>query len=335
MQRIKRPLTLGLIIGLIFLTLVAVLFLPRAGRERPVDAELLIRDGEWHIGDRIPITLRVVAERGFRFEAPDLKLTGVEEHSEELEFIKEGEIYKESWWDHRYEGRYTFATFQPGEYHLPAMTIQYTTPAGEHKNIQLPATTLTVTSLLTDDAKEIRGLKPLAKATVNPLLYYGLALIALLGLVVWFVIRRLRKRAPEAEVEVVSSLSAHAMAYRRLHQLLVSDWIEKGQVERYFTILSEIIREYIEHRFGARAREMTTQEFLSQSLRRLGLASEQQETLRRFMELSDLVKYAKHVPAYEEIREAYDVARRFVDETKEEPGEPEEERGEIHAKPGF
>lgn len=332
MHWIKRPQTIGIISGFIILTLVVGFFLLKEPKwERPIDVALSISDEEWHIGDKIPVNLRVIAERDYDITVPELKLAEGEGNSADLEFVKETENRKKSLWSQRYEARYVLTTFTPGEYHFPAMTITYTTPAGEHKNIQLPAATLTVKSLLTDGAKEIRGLKPLAKAPVNPLLYYGFAVLALLGLIAFFVIRRRRRSAIEVEVEEESLLPAHAIAYRRLNELLVSDWIETGQIERYFTVLSEIVREYIEHRFGARAREMTTQEFLSEALRKLGLIHDQQELLRRFMELSDLVKYAKHVPAYEQIRQAYEAARKFVDETKEEIFETTGEGGSVHA----
>lgn len=332
MNRIKRPLVVGIIAGLVGVALVGGLFIlmNKPAWERPIDVALLIEERAWQIGDRIPVTLRITAEHGYEFTVPELKPAEKDPMPEDLEFAKEAENRKESFRSRRYEGRYTFMTFTPGEYQFPALTITYTTPAGEHKNIQLPAAALTVHSLLTDDAKEIRGLKPLAKAPVNPLLYHGFALVALLGLIVYLLIRRSRRPAQET-TEAEPPLPAHALAYRRLNELLVSDWIETGQIERYFTVLSGIVREYIEQRFGTPAREMTTQEFLGQALRKLGLAHDQQETLRRFMELSDLVKYAQHVPSYEKIREAYDTAKRFVDETREADAVTGEEGGGSHA----
>ena len=70
-------------------------------------------------------------------------------------------------------------------------------------------------------------------------------------------------------------------------------------------LVSDTVRFYLEERFKFHAPERTTEEFL----RELGdtdlLADEQKESLGRFLESCDLVKFAKYEPGENELRELH------------------------------
>ncbi|AZR73245.1 hypothetical protein BBF96_07510 [Anoxybacter fermentans] len=318
MRLTKQSLVIILLICLIALLFSGGMYLLRKPKFKgPIQADLKLNREAFLIGDEMIVTLTVLTKPGYTVEMPVISPPkGVELKRKE----KKGPDKK--WGIVHYEDRYCFMTFEPGKYQLPEIVVKYTTPEGEKKEWIVPGLTLVVESLLSEDAKDIRDLKPVENVSSNQLIYYLLAGLILLGMIGYLIFRHLKKKN-DIEIVKETSLPAHEIAYQRLAELEASDLLEKGEIDRYFTILSEIVREYIENRFGAKAREMTTQEFLEQAIRKLELALEHQELLKKFLYQSDLVKYARHIPAYEEIEQAFKTARRFVDETRfvEEGGE--------------
>jgi hypothetical protein len=111
---------------------------------------------------------------------------------------------------------------------------------------------------------------------------------------------------------------AHLIALRRLEALQGAGYLEAGDFKTFYSELSEIIREYMENRFQIRALEMTTEEFLVHLTKDNSLTREQQLLLREFLNYSDLVKFAKHLPLLEEADRALAKSRELIEETKEE-----------------
>lgn len=85
--------------------------------------------------------------------------------------------------------------------------------------------------------------------------------------------------------------------------------------ERSHTLLSDVLRRYLELRFELPATKQTTTEFL-QTVRALPqLTSAQQERLRAFLERCDLAKFAPIEMAAEECQATATLARQLVEET--------------------
>ena len=76
------------------------------------------------------------------------------------------------------------------------------------------------------------------------------------SLTVPFLLRR------KAGAEREEKIPAHEQAYRELERLLARELIEKGQVKEFYAGVSGVLRRYIENRFGLKAPERTTEEFL-------------------------------------------------------------------------
>lgn len=131
----------------------------------------------------------------------------------------------------------------------------------------------------------------------------GLAVAALL-LVCW--LRRPRKAPPP--------IPPHEVAYEQLRRLVALDLIEKGEIERFFVLLSGILREYIERRFLVHAPERTTEEFLEEATRHPAL-DVHRARLAQFLGLCDQVKFARYEPDPSAIQGAFDVTKQFLSET--------------------
>ncbi len=104
-------------------------------------------------------------------------------------------------------------------------------------------------------------------------------------------------------------------ALRELQQLGADDWIGSGRVREFYYRVTEIVRRYIERKFGLAAPEMTTEEFLTMLTRSAGALPYDALRLRVFMESCDMVKYAALTPRREDAEETLGTARAFVDST--------------------
>jgi hypothetical protein len=85
--------------------------------------------------------------------------------------------------------------------------------------------------------------------------------------------------------------------------------------EPFCTLLSEIVRVYLEERFGLRAPDQTTEEFLEGLRESLALDLRHKELLRDFMIQCDLVKFARGEPERADLERLHQMASALVDET--------------------
>lgn len=78
--------------------------------------------------------------------------------------------------------------------------------------------------------------------------------------------------------------------------------------------VSSTVREYLEARFGLRAPERTTEEFIQELQTNGALATPDRESLERFLGACDLVKFAGVRPGRSELEELHTAAMRVVNE---------------------
>ena len=143
-------------------------------------------------------------------------------------------------------------------------------------------------------------------------------LAAVLGLGGWWLYRRyLKRKAHQAEEDVLASLPPHVAAIMALDKLKTDrPWIA-GRNKEFYTRLSDILRQYIERRFQVNAPEMTTSDILALFQRDKDTQSVYQN-LKQILQLSDLVKFAKLIPLENEHDLSLMNAYLFVNQTKQE-----------------
>jgi hypothetical protein len=108
---------------------------------------------------------------------------------------------------------------------------------------------------------------------------------------------------------------AHEVALEALEELLGRNLLEQGAYKQFYSEISEIVRRYIEGRYFIRALEETSYEIL-QDMKDQDLTDELYRMLAEFLNLADLVKFAKYVPDQQENENVVVQARRLVMETK-------------------
>lgn len=104
-------------------------------------------------------------------------------------------------------------------------------------------------------------------------------------------------------------------ALRALAELEYVDWFDQERVREFYYRLTEIVRRYIEMKFGLAAPEMTTEEFLVTLSRDQRALPYDAERLRVFLEACDYVKYAALNPQRADAESVLQTARAFVNAT--------------------
>jgi hypothetical protein len=121
----------------------------------------------------------------------------------------------------------------------------------------------------------------------------------------------------------------HVIAIRALDDLEKQKFPHEGKMKLYYSVLTDILREYLDGRFGIAAMEMTSEEILD-AVRPLGLSQKLTEEFTDLLRCADLVKFAKHIPDIAEAKYSMATARAFIEQTKpEEKVEKTEKENEI------
>ncbi|MCR4337608.1 MAG: DUF4381 family protein [Candidatus Omnitrophica bacterium] len=162
---------------------------------------------------------------------------------------------------------------------------------------------------------DIHDIRPPVDLPSIPWLLY-LSIFIVLSIIIAGCIQYIRYRRALALKKAEIRLSAWEVAYQELNQLQEGDLMQQTNVKEYYIQLSEVIRRYMENRFGIRASEMTTEEFLDFLKTAQALSETQKESLKRFMNHCDMVKFAKYPATLEEMQESFQLARQLIDETK-------------------
>jgi len=259
----------------------------------------------------------------------------------------------------RREITYFISTYDTGDWTIPPTAIAYTAGTDTTYFLKAEPIVITVKSLLSDsDWAKIRAFAESdtqyagmekrigagqalqmaknellhditdVKKIVRPARFWiGLGVVALIlaALVYGFVFWR-RHRGEGGGIFSMSApqIPPHEAALAELAALLASQLIAKKEFKEYYARLSEILRDYIEHRIGVPALELSTWETM-RNLEESGfpLESDQFELVREILERSDMVKFAKLIPPDDWHLEIVEMARNFVERTK--PLEPAKE----------
>jgi hypothetical protein len=177
----------------------------------------------------------------------------------------------------------------------------------------LPATPTTNSVALSED---IHGIRPPVYIPNGYLwIFWVLGAVALL-LALWFVWKKWSKKRLQPKAEPV--IPPHIKAKERLQ--LASQLFSEPY--KFCSLVSDVIRNYLEERFNLRAPERTTEEFLLEMQGSDALNSHQQAFLTDFLSECDMVKFARFEPTIEELQNLLASASRLVDETAPLPTEP-------------
>jgi hypothetical protein len=217
--------------------------------------------------------------------------------------------------------RYLITSFDSGFYQVPPVFAEIRDAAGIKRfySDYSPLRVMRVKIAPADTTAKIFDIiKPYkAPVTLGELLpWIIISMIA--ALLVWgaiIVIRRFRKNR-RVDEPVINPDPAHIIAFRELEKLKEKQLWQKGELKYYYTRLTEILRQYLENRYGVCSLEMTTSETL-EALLKTGFKKDESFTiLKAILNGSDLVKFAKYKPDPAENNEHFNNSWKFVENTK-------------------
>jgi hypothetical protein len=213
--------------------------------------------------------------------------------------------------------------FETGNKVLPSIAIPVRS-GGRIDSLRTPAYRISVESLLPADTTQIDSLTiHEARAPIEipqkflwgVFLGYVLVLSALTGLG-WILYQKLRRKPatlPAFQTKAPPR-PAEAVALEALDAIAAKGYVARGLYKQHYTEVMDVLRNYIEGRYGVEALDRTSWE-LAQALLSAPLDPEHRSRLHRLLEEADLVKFAKYIPEPEPAQHVLDEAKRWVRET--------------------
>ena len=202
------------------------------------------------------------------------------------------------------------AAFQTGNLKLPSFKILH--KQGDKIDTLCSNTpSVQIRSVLPADKKDINDIKDLED--FPNYLYFYIAGVVITVMVLGYFGRRLIKRFKKAKERVIPPAPPWIEALVAIDNIPVQEWFKKGWWKKYYYTLSEILKRYLERRFGFCAAEQTTTELL-RHLRQQKVV--QYNEFGNFFQLADRVKYAKYVPEIKESERAIEQVKELINKTQ-------------------
>ncbi len=285
----------------------------------PAKVTLTLDKKEISIADRINLSIVIDIEEDYEVELPafgeKLEQFGIVDYHNSQPELKgnDRKLLKRT---------YVLEPFLSGDYPIHPMKIQFYKKGDDapvKHFVETPEVSVKVKSLLPEDMKD------LALNEIEPPLSYprsytlwilsgaGAVLLLIIASGIYYYRKRTNKIG-----SIDAVLSAHDIAYNELRTLVDENLIDKGEIKQFYLRLSAIIRRYIENRFGLKAPEQTTEEFLSGLEKANNFPDQYKPLLNDFLRHCDLVKFAKFEPGTEDIQKSFDSCKAFIQGTEEQ-----------------
>ncbi|NOX37127.1 MAG: protein BatD [Calditrichaeota bacterium] len=267
------------------------------------------------IGDRITYTITIRHAPNVRVENPgpgvNLGMFEIKDYQIHEPVETDG-IIQETF-------EYVISVYDTGRFVIPPFPVAFfasdTTP--HPQIITSDPVEIYVESVLKSADAELKDIKPPLTIPVDYRRWVMLGLIGLLAILLlgggYYYYRKRQRGEPIFRKEVIQP--AHEIAYSEIEQLLNSGLMSCGEWKTFFTLLSDILRRYVENRFFVPAMEDTTSE-LMYALREMNIETAALDNLEKTLELCDLVKFARYEPVAKEVDRAIQQARNFIEATK-------------------
>lgn len=226
--------------------------------------------------------------------------------------------------------QFTITSFDSGYFTIPAVDFKFRNI--NDSNYFISSTGILFLQVYVPEVDTASAFKPLIGPIKEPYtfkellpLIIGISVaIILIALLIYYIVKR-KKRQPVFKRKIKPALPAHILAINKLEELRHNKVWQSGQLKKYYSELTDIIREYMVNRYHFDAPEMTSYEILTK-LREFEINKEVMSKLDSVLFLSDMVKFAKAVPTALENDLGLTHCVDFVNETKKisEPVKSEE-----------
>ena len=134
----------------------------------------------------------------------------------------------------------------------------------------------------------------------------GVFCLASLVLGLWLGIRYIARRVKEHRMSPIER------AWVELDRLLKKGLPGRGRYKDFYVELTMVVRRYVQRKYGIKAPHLTTEEFFAELQNSNTQTLDNSNTLRRFLESADLVKFAGVEATPEMADEATDSAKNYL-----------------------
>jgi hypothetical protein len=216
--------------------------------------------------------------------------------------------------------RLTLSTFETGDVQVPSLSFTIRDATGKETALASEPLAMKVQTRLVDgyDPQRIRDLKGAVDMPLEARWPWVLGFMLAAAAIAWLSWRWWKGR-PKAEPPAEP---CDTRALRELDDLAARQLPQKGLVLDFYVLLSDTVRRYVEGRFGIRAPEQTTKEFLQAARHHPSIREDHQRMLAAFLRAADMVKFAAQRPGPAECDRGIDAARGFVRESAPAPVDP-------------
>ncbi|MBU1937148.1 hypothetical protein KKG05_07075 [bacterium] len=214
---------------------------------------------------------------------------------------------------------FNLALYDTGTYLLPPLPVILHS-ANSRETLFTKHTQVEIVSVLPDTASVPQPIKAPRSLpwTIRDMLAWAPWLVGLLliAAAIYFYRKYQKQKQPEKYQAPEIILPAHELALRELIALRDRKYPERGMLREFYTEISEILRRYMERRYEFPALEMTTWDLEHE------LSRERYPQILMYQGLpilreSDLVKFAKYLPEWQNCAEHLESAFKIVQATKE------------------
>ena len=300
-----------------YLILTAVLILSLcgivSGQDRPFSVKAEIDRQSAYVGDKLEFGLTIVTDSATSFDSiPIGETLGEFEVKERKSSLSTKDSITLT---HRIN--YVIAAYKTGQLWIPAIPVHFVRDDSVIAGMTTDSLSVTILSVASGDSLvDIKGLKPpIYFGRKFPWIYVIIAVVVLAILFGWLYKRR-RKSEALVKREPVDMRPPWIIAEEKLKRLRESDLFENKEFKLFYLGLTEILRSYIESRYGVDALDRTTSELRAV----LSTVSLDQGHLDMFFELfddADLVKFAKFQPTVAQAEADFQKGWKFVQDTGE------------------
>ncbi|MDP8254535.1 MAG: hypothetical protein P9M14_02180 [Candidatus Alcyoniella australis] len=311
-----RPLALAVLLALLLCaTAAAQDAAPPTSDELDLSIEARVDRSTIQIGDLIDYTLHISWNDAAHIDPPD---AAIDLSPFIVRDYSAGEIRKLSG-RNELELSYKLTIYQVGSFEIPPFRVAYTRDDGSNGVLRTERIGVTVQSLNPALDSAPREIKPPVDLPVDWAAYLRWALpllLALLAIAVltWWLARRHRSAVDD---QPEKPIDPELRALERLDALAGRDLETPQQRKTFVFELSEVLREYIQGRFGFGALEMTAAELL-QALPEVLPQSVLDDVAPRIVSW-DLIKFAKSDDSAATLREDCELVREIVRDTAPSP----------------
>ncbi|MDH3215480.1 MAG: hypothetical protein OEN01_04205 [Candidatus Krumholzibacteria bacterium] len=166
---------------------------------------------------------------------------------------------------------------------------------------------------MTHNGGEPKPLKPQWQAPASYRYYFLAGAILLLAAIAFWLWKRRKK--PVVSETPRPELPADFVALKALGEIEGMSLLEAGKYKKYYTLVVDTLRHYLERRYGIQAMDRTTEEILLE----LGGRRVQIDGLEPLLQEADLVKFAKFKPDVARGKSAMQTAKDVVVRTTPRP----------------